>query len=690
MKINNFFQNYGMQEPRVPVAQNTMEKSTSAFSGDGAKALDALFSKYNQKPDSDVVKTVENFMDKVPGSVEEKLETVEMALYKNIEITPDHLEAIHASLGDNGEILEALMGPSVETPEKKLQTLLTLSDYLKLPEDMKQAIRAALEVFSSPEGSPAQAFDVLISALGIRDAGEFLTALGFEPTLVQESFSAENFLAVMQALLSEDGAVLVNDLKIDGAIEAQVLDLHGEQIEQTHDRPEKKVDFETFKSNTDTAAVDVEDDADETVKISEPSAEGSEKLQKKTLDAPEMEDLDLEEQVLSALAQLSSMMGNTMESLEASIDFKQYLIETTTEATIQAKADFTAFQKSVETLLTFDVETDVDEALSKTIEKLDRLILRSNVGLFTDMYQEKALLQSRTQLDEARAALDSGDFDLAMERVETVKTAIGEIVFKPSETRIQLFASIKKNEASAALLPETADKNPLDIEIKKMLEWYKDASGMRQSRDVMEMIRFMGGNHEAEVVESLEARDVQKHQEWMQGNVKEILLRLMKEDTENRSVEAQTMSLTGQQMMNQQDQQNRRQFHFFNLPFEDGETVGSMKVYLQGSRSGSKLDYKNTEMYFGMHLNRLGETGIKVKITGGTCDVTVMNANPEALRATFESVFSELADFGVVPGMLRFETTVNRVAIGGGSAAQTQPENDAFVYDPKKGFDYSI
>lgn len=746
MKISAIFQNLNVQGQQTFAnrsAANSTSGTSAAFSGENAEALNTLFSKYNQTPDTDTVSSVESFMKTAQGSTDSKLETVETALYKGIEMTPGNLNAVHSALNDDGEMLKVLTAPNEDeaTVDKKAETLLKFSDFLQLPERVKRAILESLTQFSElradgsasgelSEQAAGQALETLASVLGTTDVQSLLESLGLK-TIQAEDLSASDLLTVIQTLLTaesdsetvlstvaetmeatvadavlfdaapkvkETGHRKTEDASIERSGSDEAVDktdaekLNENDGETVKIKPITERQSETMADSKDTASGQTEGDA-----INEASEIHSEVRPEKAVDDTDEE--SIENLVLAAIDQVFGMAGDTLQALDVQVDIKQYLVETTTEATIQAKNDFSAFQKSVDTLLTVEPESsneDVYEALSKTIEKLDRLILKSTVGLFTDMYQEKTLLQSGARLEEARSALESGATNKAMALIETVKSDIGGIVFKPSESRLQLFASFQLSEASAAVDSESPEKLALDTEIKKMLEWYKDSSGVRQSRDVMEIVRFMGGNHEAEVVEALETPNSKKNQDWGQGNVKEMLLRLMKENTENRTVEAQTMSLTGQQMMNQQDQQGRRQFHFFNLPFEDGETVGNMKVYLQGNQSGERLDYKNTELYFAMNLNRLGETGIRVKVASGVCDVTVMNETPEVLRETFESLFEELGAMGIEPGNLRFETTVSRTSLGREMAQDSAQESaqqigkSPYAYQPEKGFDYTI
>ena len=102
------------------------------------------------------------------------------------------------------------------------------------------------------------------------------------------------------------------------------------------------------------------------------------------------------------------------------------------------------------------------------------------------------------------------------------------------------------------------------------------------AREILETLRFLGLNHEMEVAESLEGVDDETQKDWANGNVKEILLKLMKEDAKDRSVEAteqNLMNFSGQQMMNDTGN-GQPPFYFFNLPIMDGEELGNMKVYM--------------------------------------------------------------------------------------------------------------
>jgi hypothetical protein len=412
-------------------------------------------------------------------------------------------------------------------------------------------------------------------------------------------------------------------------------------------------------------------------------------------DAPEPDlefDPEIEKAITDAVNQILEQAANIVNEV---FEFKQYVVKETTQATIEAKETFTAFKKEVVELLQMPekpVKADMIQMVSKAIDRLEHLIMKSNVTLFTDMHMEKELMHSSAKLLNAKDALIEGDVARAVKITTEVKETFEKMTFAPSVNRVQAFATLKTDQIMNAFSPQQNGKTvKLDAELERVLDIFKDSTGVRQARDVAEIMRFMGINHESEVSSKIEVKDVQRSHEWIDGNVKEILLKMMKEETESRTVQNQEktmMNLTGQQMMNQPDQEGRKQFQFFNMPFEDGETIGNMKVYMNGRKNGGKLDPKNTELYFGMSLKKHGEVGVKVTIQSGRANIKVMSDNKTALEPVFRELFEGLDELGYVQGEFSFEGFSGEGPPKLSVQQNVKPAD--YTYETAKGFDFKI
>ncbi|MDW7662374.1 MAG: hypothetical protein SCL54_13215 [Bacillota bacterium] len=625
------------------------------FSGEDAKALNALFSKYNTVPDRQTINEVTEFMNTVDGDVKSKLETVEMALYKGVDLKSDHLMALHGALQANPEDLQLLLDDSVvdRLPQADVKKLI---HNLKLPEAVKAEIIRALESGQDLKSAVVRAI-------------QFVAGVDSKETVLVD-LSKETVATLLEKLVK--------------AVEKMPVSVK----EPVSNETTEKVDTE----QVDTEQVDTEQVDDE----QETSIKPAKPADHEILEDVPKSDLEIDPEFEKAITDaVNHILEQAASIITEVFDFKQYIVKETTQATIEAKETFSAFKKEVVELLQMPerpVKADMIQVVTKAIDRLEHLIMKSNVTLFTDMHMEKELMHASAKLLNAKDALIKGDIEGAVKITTEVKETFEKMTFTPSVKRVQAFATLKTDQIINEFSPKQNEKPvKLEAQLERVLEIFKDSTGVRQARDVAEIMRFMGINHESEVSSKIEMKDSVKSQEWIEGNVKEILLKMMKEETESRTIQSQEktmMNLSGQQMMNQPDQEGRKQFQFFNMPFEDGETIGNMKVYMNGRKNGGQLDPKNTELYFGMSLKKHGEVGVKVTIQSGRVNLKVMSDSRATLEPLFRELFEGLDDLGYAQGEFSFENYSD-----GGKPMLSVQQNVKpmdYTYETEKGFDFKI
>lgn len=663
MKINGLLQSLTQSlkvSEKPGDGQVIKENKTEApkFIGEDAKALNALFSKYNTVPDRQAINEITEFMNTAKGDSKSKLETVEMALYKGVDLKSDHLMALHGALQANPEDLQLLLEDSVvdRLPQPEVKKMVR---DLKLPEAVKAEIIKALDSGQDLKSAVVKAI-------------EFVTN-GDSKQQIQLDLSKETVATLLEKLVKniQDAPKLIEEsdstVKID-KIHAETVQSTEPSLNQDH----KKVndDMKESKIITSENHVISEDDSELELEI----------------------DPEIEKAISYALTHILEQAASIITEV---FEIKQFVVKETNQATIEAKETFTTFKKDVVELLQLPekpVKADMIQMVTKVIDRLEHLIMKSNVTLFTDMHMEKELMHASAKLLNAKDALIEGDVARAVKITTEVKATFEKMTFTPSVNRVQAFATLKTDQ----IINEFSQKQngkavKLDAQLERVLEIFKDSNGVRQARDVAEIMRFMGVNHESEVSSKIEVKDTGKSHEWIDGNVKEILLKMMKEETESRTVQNQEkmmMNLSGQQMMNQPDQEGRKQFHFFNMPFEDGETIGNMKVYMNGRKNGGQLDPKNTELYFGMSLKKHGEVGVKITIQSGNVNVKVMSDNKVALEPVFRELFEGLDDLGYVQGEFSFEGYSDDGPMKLSAQQNVKPMD--YAYETEKGFDFKI
>ena len=399
-----------------------------------------------------------------------------------------------------------------------------------------------------------------------------------------------------------------------------------------------------------------------------------------------------ESTVLLVLEQMLGTISQTHQDILQSFDVKTFIVETITEKSATLQAAFEATKDELIQLTRTD-QAPTPESVQKAIDVLEKMIMKSEVSLYTDMGTEKKLLVMSGQLVNAQKYLASGDMEKAINIMKETHEQLQKIKVNMNPKKIQSFATERVKEALEMLKPEAervrVKSSTIKDEVTKTLNLQKDLSGERSARDILEVLRSLGLNHEVETAEALSKKPDGVKMDHINENIKEILLKLMKEDSSNRNVEETLMSLTGQQMMNDsgQNQQGEQRFQFFNLPFEDDLEINNMKVYMTGNNNNETLDYKNAELYFGMNLKHLGETGIKIQIKDEKVAVTIMNDHMEALSKAFDGLKQDVNEIGYEFEVTNLEPYRDEKPFAlTGEITPSEP----YKYDTKKGFDFKI
>lgn len=641
------------------------------------KPLQSIFDKYQLKPNAETAKQVGAFMKRASGTEAQKLEAVEVALYKGIEPTEDNLMAIHTALTHDAEVVETLIEkPPMSEIKLSDQEIVKIVKALKLPEALKEALIAKVNEGVSLKDALIQIGEQLGIKLDNNDSSTNvllkLSKLQFPeqaigmPVIDQlPNKTMESYLSIVQETV----------MKEIGSEDAVVLDANKPAESDLVMKSDQMM-----KSDLVTAS----DQVNESEQMSESNQSEDDIEAAKWLST-------VEEAVQNVMAQSASVLQALIEP----IPLNTYLVETATEATIKAKETFEAFRKEtlqiLENIQKPENKTNLAADLTKAVEKINQIILKSDVTLFTDMHTEKKLLVMSSELDRALVLIKNGSLGKAMEIVKGATKLLSEVRMNPSQRRIQVFSQNNLDKVSEMLKGESRGyertKAQLDVHIRQQLTSYREP-GM--ARDVLETLRFLGLNHEMEVAESLDQNRLETFKVWNQSNVKEILLKLMKEDIENRTVSGVEQNLTnttGQQMMN--DSGTKEQpFYFFNIPILEDESLGNMKVYMKGATRNHQIDWQNAELYFGFSEKDASSIGIKVKIQDRRLDIELLADHNPALITHLEGVLNQMEEIGFDKGNLKSKQY---------SGVEVKPtlkpvisEQPSLTVSETKGFDFKV
>jgi hypothetical protein len=715
MKIGAFLQSISSGQ-KTNATQSKQEKSTSEvlladYKTEPSKGVQSVFDKYQIKPTSENMKQVSSFMSSAKGTEAEKLQTLDIALYKGIEPTQDNLMTMHQAIMHDDEVVGALVEVEVESDPISGEAAKKVIDALKLPAAVKTALKHEIDngaTLKEAVVAVARSINSSISTI----SGNHSSNNSSDDVIAIDSKSLSKMIKAIEVFSASNPEVLAQLLKANGSDAAQSAEQFSEHLQvealyqavdsitenqsntnQTFSNQSnsKHANMNQAENTTDSTAT-ATNRVVKTVFTETVSVDSNSEATSDAISEDNMTDDALLSLMNDMVETLLENTGTTLNMLMETMSLKTYLVETMTEATMRAKTTFETFKAETSGLLKEAVAPQNEAAmagnLSKVIEKLNQIILKSDVTLFTDMFTEKKLLLMASDLDKAQEMTRQGDLTKAQTIVKSAIGLLEQIKFNPSQRRVQVFAQTKIEQLTDALEKPEKTTVRLDAHIKHQLEQTRDVQGSKMARDILETMRFLGLNHEMEVAESLENNDFENTKDWNQSNVKEILLKLMKEEVKDRPIESaqqNLMNLSGQQMMN--DSGSREQpFYFFNLPVMDGEELGNMKVYMKGASKSQQMDWKNAELYFGVTLKASGPLGIKVKIQQQKVTLQVMGDDLSGIRRPLERVMEELESFGFSKGDVSFSSYSKDTGI----VIKPQLETSKNFTNDGKGFDFKI
>lgn len=524
------------------------------------------------------------------------------------ELTPEKMEEVQAFLSETEgtidsklETLQKSMDKDIEINKENLQTVhkalhqpLDISMEMEVPELPKMKLMAML-----PK-------EMKVEIANLMDKG-----MSFEEAIkvVIETKLTEFIQPDMPEYTGEDIETKEVPQKEEVKVQPEV---------ETKERPEK---HETTAKETVTK----EPMTDEPLKLLE----------------------EVFEQLGESLDEIAEIIQPHVEPafFEAS-SVRKFIQTTMTEKMAETKKTFDMYQKGIDHQLKQIIESpktvDVKEVLSQVIDKLDHIIMKSDVPLYTDMKTERDLLQSSGQLEVAREMLDK-DTDKAFEIIKSVKDIVSKINYKPVKQKI--FGVAQKVFIEKMYEEQLIKQVPLKLE-----------SGMKSSpRAVLETLRELGINHESEVSEHLNKKNKEM---WAPANLKAILMKL--EESADQRVQSKEVldNLTGQQLLNKLEIKSHKQHMTFNIPVKVDSEIKNLKVHVNAKKDRQKIDWKNSRLYFVIHLEDLGDTGVLVDVNKGHVNVTIKNDH-EDIEARMKPFVKEglerLESVGFTASSIKFQ-----------------------------------
>ena len=100
-------------------------------------------------------------------------------------------------------------------------------------------------------------------------------------------------------------------------------------------------------------------------------------------------------------------------------------------------------------------------------------------------------------------------------------------------------------------------------------------------------------------------------------------------NSSQQNLDQTLQAINGQQLLNKSDPQQQMQSLFLNIPVQVGETVGNLKVHINGKKDGKKIDWENCTLAFYIETKKMGDTGIILSASERNLTVTVKNDHPQ-------------------------------------------------------------
>ncbi|OQY07779.1 MAG: hypothetical protein B6I28_05340 [Fusobacteriia bacterium 4572_132] len=611
------------------------------------------------------ISEINKFLNSNEGNIEKKLQVIDIVSSKGIDITEKNLSSVYSTLNEvdnkNDMILQLT---KLDLDEKKLENLDEKIKKMNLPDSIKrlllQKIKQGKNLKEAFIDIAKQEFDIDVSGekiLFVNNKGEKVKLLNFD-----------EFIKVFKRLifLKEYGSYEeFNFSKLDLISNSTSLD--------SFLKTSEKFIFSNLEFENEFVRIDDLDKRTEEYDLDK----NKEKIEKKDFDAFASE-REINEYVLGKLENVEEFLDNLIEGLDINVqeksDIKFFIKKEITEKIINIKQEFNEFKKeSIENLnkIISANPKQKNEILNKTIEKLDKLIMKSDINLYTSMKTERNLIKFSSELQNAREYLSKGEINKAINIVKNVKKGLENIVFDPSKKRMEVHIENRINSV-------------LDLNSKVQFNFDKGARG------VLENLRNLGVNHEFEISEKLYYKKEIFDKFEVKDNLKLALLKIMEEkNLNNKIVEAASKTLNdlnGQQLLNNNSKDNLKELMVFNIPVNFNKKNEDLKIIINSNKNSGKIDWRNSSIYFVLNLKKYGETGVKIDINSKNINITVIN-NGEEIKNSMElfakELFKDFEDIGLNPSRIVYRK-FNDNRKNNSENTKIKAENI------KKGFDFKI
>ncbi len=325
---------------------------------------------------------------------------------------------------------------------------------------------------------------------------------------------------------------------------------------------------------------------------------------------------------------LDQMSPHEDRLIQGAIPFDQeikgkiFLRQEVKEAMKVARLDFDQFRKTtldqlkkVENLPT---PMEQKQVIQKTIEAVDRLLMKSDIPLYTSMKMEKQLLVMSSQLADIKKLVEQGKLSQAKEPLNKIIQNLEAMAFKPSAKKIIYQSGLMNSGLTAASAAFKNQPKGLDLTgaLARQITAFSELKG--SPRMVLEHLRSLGYNLEGENHQggkSLQGAEITSKQRTIYE-----ALEALNKDTpkkEDKEMEKEwpkelAQSLGAHRLVNKLEEGSPKQSLDLSIPYRTEQGVFELKVHIEARKQDELLDWENFQMFFVLDTPKNGQIGIGV------------------------------------------------------------------------------
>lgn len=591
----------------------------------------------------EVITNLQYFLAEEPGTLSEKLKTIDTLLEKKLELSVSQLHAVHQALHGNNtvetfaQLMQSLgiqmdIDTPIALPEKEIQAI---SQALEGKGDLQSAVEKWLTEFLTEQNNSTPQFQID-------------QASAAEAVYTQEAWQSKNIIVTE---ITKRLAGLAADFKK----EQRSISLNLEQI--------------VNGTNSKQTSIAAKETLEHTIH----------KLNQVMLKSDIMlyADMETEKQLLKAGSRLTEAgrlidKGNLAEA-KAIVQEIKGLIDN-----LHFKPANVKVMHFTEDLLQQNLPQE--SALKQTIK--------------TQI--EQALKPHALQQHSARQIFESIKglgLTHELDAANTLLQPKQESQIRPSSTMLQE-QQTKQQDLQTNLKPIQHQEQQIPAAVSRHQDslFKQMTSQLHEPHSILKT--SLQQNPESSSDPQFNRNAIQPSERQL--NLKEALLRLLQSESSHTSpmqeAEQTIAHITGQQLLNKTEPSGMQQL-YLQLPLLLNNSMENIKVYISSEKKSETLDWENCSLYFVLDTKKMGEIGIMVHVQNRQLSLTFKN-NRELFQEKLEPLAGEtlerLQEIGYNTGAIQYESFPNNIMENEEQPKHARNETRKAPAVVKKGFDFSI